>query len=150
MPIFGVRTMEDFYRARALTASNVIVGIVAGMGFMGLLLAVVGLYALVAHAVAQRTREIGIRLAVGARPGNVLRMVMRHGLSLSIAGIALGLAAAAAMNGLLRAAFPVSSGVNPMLFLFVVPALLAVTLAAALIPAQRAARIDPLIAIRQE
>jgi len=150
MPMFGVRTMSDFYRARALTASNVIVGIVAGMGFMGLLLALVGLYALVAHAVAQRTREIGIRLAVGARPGNVLMMVMRHGLLLSVAGIALGLAAAAAMNGLLRAAFPVSSGVNPVLFLFVVPAVLAVTLVAALIPAQRAARIDPLIAIRQE
>ena len=150
MPMFGVRTMEDFYRARALTTSNVIVGIVAGMGVMGLLLALVGLYALVAHAVAQRTREIGIRLAVGARPGNVLMMVMRHGLLLSIGGIALGLTAAAAMNGLLRAAFPVSSGVNPSLFLFVVPAVLAVTLAAALIPAQRAARIDPLIAIRQE
>ena len=75
---------------------------------------------------------------------------MWHGVALSIAGIALGLAAAAAMNGLLRAAFPVSSGVNPTLFLFVVPALLSVTLAAALIPAQRAARIDPLIAIRQE
>jgi predicted permease len=150
MPMFGVRTMTDFYRARALTSSNVIVGIVAGMGLMGLLLALVGLYALVAHAVAQRTREIGIRLAVGARPGNVLMMVMRHGLLLSLGGIALGLLAAAAMNNLLRVAFPVSSGVNPSLFLFVVPAVLAVTLAAALIPAQRAARIDPLIAIRQE
>ena len=115
-----------------------------------MLLALVGLYALVAHAVSQRTREIGIRMAVGARPGNVLRMVMRHGLLLSIAGIAAGLAAAAAMNGLLRAAFPVSSGVNPALFLFVVPAVLAVTLVAAFIPAQRAARIDPLIALRQE
>jgi len=150
MPIFSVRTMEDFYRARAVTVSNVIVGTVAGMGSMGLLLALVGLYALVAHAVSQRTREIGIRMAVGARPGNVLRMVMRHGLLLSIAGIALGLAAAAAMNNLLRVAFPVSSGVNPGIFLFVVPALLAVTLLAALIPAQRAARIDPLIALRQE
>jgi putative ABC transport system permease protein len=150
MPIFSVRTMEDFYRARAITVSNVIVGTVAGMGSMGLLLALVGLYALVAHAVSQRTREIGIRMAVGARPGNVLRMVMRHGLLLSIAGIAAGLAAAAAMNGLLRAAFPVSSGVNPALFLFVVPAVLAVTLVAAFIPAQRAARIDPLIALRQE
>jgi predicted permease len=150
MPVFGVRTMEDFYRARALTSSNVIVGVVAGMGLMGLLLALVGLYALVAHAVAQRTREIGIRLAVGARPGNVLMMVMRHGLVLSLGGIALGLLAAAAMNNLLRVAFPVSSGVNPGLFLFVVPAVLAVTLAAALIPAQRAARIDPLIAIRQD
>ena len=150
MPIFSVRTMEDFYRARAITVSNVIVGTVAGMGSMGLLLALVGLYALVAHAVSQRTREIGIRMAVGARPGNVLRMVMRHGLLLSIGGIMLGLAAAAAMNGLLRAAFPVSSGVNPSLFLFVIPAVLAVTLIAALIPAQRAARIDPLIALRQE
>jgi len=150
MPIFSVRTMEDFYRARAITVSNVIVGTVAGMGSMGLLLALVGLYALVAHAVSQRTREIGIRMAVGARPGNVLRMVMRHGLLLSIAGIAAGLAAAAAMNGLLRAAFPVSSGVNPALFLFVVPAVLAVTLVAAFIPAHRAARIDPLIALRQE
>jgi predicted permease len=150
MPMFSVRTMEDFYRARAVTVSNVIVGTVAGMGSMGLLLALVGLYALVAHAVSQRTREIGIRMAVGARPGNVLRMVMRHGLSLSLAGIALGLVIAAAMNNLLRAAFPVSSGVNPALFLFVVPAVLAVTLVAAFIPARRAARIDPLIALRQE
>jgi predicted permease len=150
MPIFGVRTMASFYRARAITTSNVIVGAVAGMGFMGLLLALVGLYALVAHAVSQRTREIGIRMAVGARPGNVLRMVLRHGILLSLAGVALGLAAAAAMNNLLRAAFPVSSGVNPGLFLFVVPALLAVTLGAALIPAQRAARIDPLIALKQD
>jgi ABC-type antimicrobial peptide transport system permease subunit len=150
MPMFGVRTMADFYRARALTASNVIVGIVAGMGSMGLLLALIGLYALVAHSVAQRTREIGIRLAVGARPTNVLMMVMRHGLLLSAAGLALGLVAAAAMNNLLRAAFPVSSGVNPGLFAFVVPALLLVTLAAALIPARRASRIDPLISLRQE
>ena len=150
MPMFGVRTMEDFYRARAVTISNVIVGTVAGMGSMGLLLALVGLYALVTHAVNQRTREIGIRLAVGARPANVLRMVMRHGLLLSLTGIALGLAAAGAMNGLLRAAFPISSGVNLGLFIAVVPALLAVTLVAALIPAQRASRIDPLIAIRQE
>jgi predicted permease len=150
MPMFGVRTMEDFYRARALTASNVIVGVVAGMGSMGLLLALVGLYALVAHAVAQRTREIGIRMAVGARPGNVLGMVMRHGLLLSLAGITLGLAMAAAMNTLLRAAFPVSSGVSAGLFAVVVPALLAVTLTAALIPARRASRIDPLIALRQE
>ncbi len=150
MPMFGVRTMEDFYRARALTSSNVIVGIVAGMGFMGLLLALIGLYALVAHAVAQRTREIGIRLAVGARPGSMLMMVMRHGLVLSIAGLALGLAAAAAMNNLLRAAFPVSSGVGMELFAMVVPALLVVTLSAALIPARRASRIDPLISLRQE
>jgi predicted permease len=150
VPLFGVRTMESFYRARAITTSNVIVGAVAGMGLMGLLLALVGLYALVAHAVGQRTREIGIRMAVGARPGNVLRMVLRHGILLSIAGIALGLVAAAAMNNLLRAAFPVSSGVNPGLFLFVVPALLAVTIVAALIPAQRAARIDPLIALKQD
>jgi predicted permease len=150
MPIFGVRTMEDFYRARAVTVSNVIVGIVAGMGSMGLLLALVGLYALVAHSVNQRTREIGIRMAVGARPGNVLGMVMRHGLLLSVAGIALGLGTAAAMNNLLRAAFPVSSGVAPGLFLLAVPALLAVTLIAALIPATRASRIDPLIALRQE
>jgi predicted permease len=150
MPMFGVRTMADFYRARALTASSVIVGIVAGMGSMGLLLALIGLYALVAHAVAQRTREIGIRLAVGARPGNVLMMVMRHGLFLSLAGLALGLMASAAMNNLLRAAFPVSSGVGPWLFASVVPVLLVVTLSATFIPARHASRIDPLIALRQE
>jgi putative ABC transport system permease protein len=150
IPVFSVRTMEGFYRARAITTSNVIVGAVAGMGLMGLLLALVGLYALMAHAVSQRTREIGIRMAVGARPGNVLQMVLRHGALLSIAGIALGLAAAAAMNNLLRVAFPVSSGVNLGLFLFVVPALLAVTLVSALIPAQRAARIDPLMALKQD
>ena len=150
MPIFSVRTMEDFYRARAVTISTVIVEAVAGMGFLGLLLALVGLYALVAHAVNQRTREIGIRMAVGARPGDVLRMVLRHGLLLSLAGIAVGLATSAGMNNLLRAAFPVSSGVNPGLVAVVVPAILAVTLAAALIPARRAARIDPLITLKQD
>ena len=150
MPVYSVRTMEDFYRARALTVSKVIVGVVAGMGGMGLLLALVGLYALVAHSVNQRTREIGIRMAVGARPGDVLRMVLRHGLLLSLAGIAFGIATSAGMNSLLRAAFPVSSGVNPGLFLFVVPAILTVTLAAALVPARRAARIDPLVSLKQD
>jgi len=150
MPVFGVRTMSDFYRARALTISNVIVGTVAGMGSMGLLLALVGLYALVAASVNQRTREIGIRMAVGAPPGAVLTMVLRHGLVLSIGGVALGLVAAYGLNGLLRAAFPASGGLNTAVVVIVVPAVLVVALVASLIPARRAARVDPLMALRQE
>ena len=138
--MFGVRTMADFYRARALTASNVIVAIVGGMGVMGLLLAVVGLYALVAHAVAQRTREIGIRLAVGARPGNVLMMVMRHGLLLSIVVVQ-------AINA--SGAIPYSQfTVNLRVFGFAILMSIVFGLMSGVYPAWRMSRLHPVDALK--
>jgi predicted permease len=152
MPAFDVRTMEDFYRASAESVSNLLIQMVGGMGTMGLALSIVGLYGLVAYSVNRRTREIGIRMAIGAQSGSVLRLVMRHGLLLAGGGTLLGVIASAATGGLLRAAFPFPQvpAVDVLTYVIVVPTLLAVTLLAAYIPARRAARIDPLRALRQD
>jgi macrolide transport system ATP-binding/permease protein len=152
MPVFGVQTMDDFYRASALNVANMMIQTVGAMGLIGLVLSVVGLYGLVAYAVNRRTREIGIRMAVGAQSGAVLRMVMRHGLLLAGIGTMLGVIASAAAGGLLRAVFPFPNipAVDVMTYIIVVPTLLGVTLLAAYLPARRAARIDPLLALRQE
>ena len=152
MPVFGVQTMADFYRASSVSLSNLLIEVVGGMGAMGLALSIVGLYGLVAYAVNRRTREIGIRMAVGAQSGAVMRMVMRHGLLLAGGGTLLGVLASAATGGLLRRAFPFPNvaSVDIVTYALVVPTLLAVTLLAAYIPARRAARIDPLRALRQD
>jgi predicted permease len=148
--ITGVWTMEEFYKGNAIGLSRYLTGIVGGMGLVGLGLAMVGLYGLVAYTVSRRTREIGIRMAVGAQPVSVLGMVMRHGAALVGAGAVLGLSLTVALTGLLRGMFPSTAGVDIGVYALVVPLLLAVTLVAALVPALRAARIDPLSALRQE
>ena len=154
MPVFGVRTMEDFYYWRATYIARLLSGSVAVMGAMGVTLAVVGLYGLVAYAASRRTREIGIRMAIGAQPRAVLRMVLGYGFVLSICGLVAGAAGSLAigrllpvvLNGLERA----EGGVDGVTMLIVVPLLVSVTLLATYVPARRAARIDPLVALRQD
>ena len=150
MPVFGVRTMEHFYFSRAIYTSRLIVGSVASMGSMGLILALIGLYGLVAYSAGRRTREIGIRMAVGAQPWSVLRMVLRQGLVLSASGVAVGLMTSAATGGLLRSAFPSQGSIDLGTYALVVPALVVVTLLAAYIPARRAAAVDPVAALRAD
>jgi macrolide transport system ATP-binding/permease protein len=150
VPITGVWTMEEFYDGNAATLTRYLTGVVGGMGLVGLGLAMVGLYGLVAYTVSRRTREIGIRMAIGAEPGSVLRMVVRHGTWLVAVGAVLGLSLTIAVRGLLQGVFPSSASVELGIFALVVPALLVVTLVAALVPALRAARIDPLAALREE
>ncbi|HVQ12279.1 MAG TPA: FtsX-like permease family protein, partial [Vicinamibacterales bacterium] len=152
MPVLAVRTMEDFFQATTVIFSTVIVRIIAGMGAMGLALALIGLYGLVAYSVSRRTREIGIRVAVGANPHAVLRMVLHHGLLLAFCGTGAGLLGSVAMRGVVRAVFPFEDATNLDLttHLLVVPALFVITLVAAYVPARRASRIDPLMALRQE
>ena len=150
VPITGVWTMEDFYEGNTATLTRYLTRVVGGMGLVGLGLAMVGLYGLVAYAVSRRTREIGIRMAIGAQPGSVLGLVMRQGMLLVAIGGALGLALTVGVSGLLRGIFPSSAGVELGVYALVVPALLLVTLLAAFVPALRAARIDPLAALRQD
>jgi putative ABC transport system permease protein len=150
-PIFNVHTMEEFYQMRTLTIFNVIIGTIAAMGIMGLGLSIVGLYGLVAYAVSRRTREIGIRMAIGAGRTAVLQMMLRQGLVLAVAGLAIGLLASAGAERLLQAAFPNGdSAFHPMALVLVAPAVLAVTFLAAYIPARRASRLDPMKALRYE
>jgi putative ABC transport system permease protein len=149
MPIFNVRTMEALYRMRAISIFNVLIGTVASLGLMGLGLAIVGLYGLVAYAVSRRTREIGIRMAIGANQRDVLHLVLRHGVLLAGVGLAVGLVASVGAGRVLNAVF----GGNERDFgalLLVIPIVASVTSLAAYIPARRAARIDPTHALRQE
>jgi putative ABC transport system permease protein len=150
MPITGMRTMEEFYAGNATSIVRALTGVTGTMGLLGLLLALIGLYGLVAYAAARRTREIGIRMAVGAQSGSVLRMVLRHGFWLAAAGVVLGVVGSVAVGGLLRGVFPSAGTIDLATYVLVVPLLVAVTLLAAYIPARRAARIDPLVALRQE
>jgi predicted permease len=151
MPVFDVRTMDELYGGNAVGLTRLLVETVAGMGSMALAMAIIGLYGLVAYSVSQRTREIGIRVAVGAHPTSVLRMVLRHGLLLAVGGILAGSIGSVAMRGVLRAAFPFPHAGNLGLttYAVVVPALLVITLLAAYVPARRASRIDPLMALRE-
>ena len=149
MPILSIRTMEAFYDANAKNLNRVAVRTIAAMGAMGLLLALIGLYGLMAHAVSRRTREIGIRMAVGAMPGSVVWMFLRQGTLPSTGGVLSGVVASAAVGGLIQSSFPGTGG-DIVTYLLVVPLIVVVVALAAYIPARRAARIDPLLALRQE
>ena len=115
----------------------------------GLLLAMIGLYGLVAYSVSRRTCEFGIRMAIGAESGQVLWMVMRQGLWLSLSGIAIGLVMSLGASPVLKAALGPQDG-DPASFVLVSVVLLAVTLLAAYVPALRASRVAPMKALRYE
>jgi ABC-type antimicrobial peptide transport system permease subunit len=146
-----VRTIEEFYRMRVVTAFNVVIGTVAAMGMMGLGLSIVGLYGLVAYGVSRRTKEIGIRMAIGAGQSNVLSMVLRQGMRLAAIGLFIGLLASEGARRLLAAAFGDAGRESDVVpFLVVAAIVLAVTLFAAYVPARRAARVNPIVALRTE
>ena len=136
---------------RAVSIFNVLVSTVAAMGVMGLGLSIVGLYGLVAYTVSRRTREIGIRMAIGATAPTVLRMVLRQGVALALAGLILGLVGSVGAGELLAAAFPSGADQSDFLSLaLVAPVVLAVTVLATYIPARRASRVNPMDALRYE
>lgn len=148
-PVYGIRTMEDFYRARAVNTTNYIVETVGGLGMMGLVLALVGLYGLVAYSVSRRTREFGIRMAIGAQSSQVLRMVLMQGLKLSLTGIAIGLVLSVGAGKLLQSVF-LSTSSDPAIYISVPLVLFVVTMLSALAPALRASKVDPMRALRYE
>jgi predicted permease len=122
----------------------------AAMGALGLILAVVGVYGVVSYGVAQRTREIGIRMAMGAKPFDILRLVLRQGVTLVAVGVLAGLALTLALTSILRRVLLMSSATDPFAFIGVTLLLAAVALAACYIPARRAMRVDPMNALRHE
>jgi macrolide transport system ATP-binding/permease protein len=148
-PVYDVRTMSDFYQMRAISVPTMINEVVGTMGLIGLLLAMVGLYGLVTYSVARRTREIGIRMAIGADRASVVRMVLRQGLVLALTGLAMGLVASIAAETGVNAVFS-STRRDPLACLIVASALLAVTVLAAWVPARRASRVDPTSTLRYD
>ncbi len=150
LPISELRTYDDLYRYHAVDGPGVAIKLVGTLGAVGLVLAITGLYGLVAYNVSRRTREIGIRMAIGADPGSVLRLMMGKGLVLVGIGTAIGLAMGFAVERLMKSMLFNTGGVDLVAYAVVVPAMLAATVLAAWIPARRAARIAPTIALRYE
>jgi len=150
MPASVVRTMEEFYYGSAVAAITQFVRIVGGLGVIGVVLAMVGLYGLVSYTARRRTREIAVRMAIGAQPRSILQMILRHGLLLAASGTVLGVIGSIAAGRLLGALIPNAQGIDVGTYLLVVPTLVMITAVAALIPAWRAARVDPLVALRTE
>ncbi|MBL8173917.1 MAG: ABC transporter permease [Bryobacterales bacterium] len=148
-PIYDVRTMEEFYDMRAVRITALIAQVIGISGLMGLVLALTGLYGLISYSVSRRTREIGIRIAIGAGRDGVLRMVLRQGMTLASIGLALGMLGGVGAGFAMKAAFQMEA-VDWVTMILVPLLLLAVTAIATLIPARRAAAIDPMRALRWE
>jgi ABC-type antimicrobial peptide transport system permease subunit len=124
--------------------------LVTVFGGMGLLLAAIGLYGVIAFSVARRAREIGIRMAIGARPGSVLTMIMRQGLVLAVAGLAVGFALAAAATKMVAGALYQVSATDPVSWTLAAIFVIGVAALANYIPAQRAMRLEPSRVLRSE
>lgn len=151
IPVFSSMTMQDLYTKRAVKTPNIIVEAVSGMGAMGLILAVVGLYGSIAYSVSRRTREIGIRMAIGADHREVLRMVLKQGFVIALAGTAFGLVLGFIAWRLVQSQILSSFGsISFLLFPAVAVPLVAIAMLATCAPARRASRIDPMRALREE
>jgi len=150
LPMLETRTYEDLYHYAAVEGPGIAIGVVGTMGAVGLLLAIAGLYGLVAYNVSRRTREIGIRMALGAGSSDVLRLVMGRGLVLVGMGTAIGLAMGFAVEQLFNSTLFNAGGVDIVAYVVVVPSLFVVTMLAAYVPARRASRIAPTQALRYE
>jgi putative ABC transport system permease protein len=149
LPVSNLRTMEDVVssnraRPRFLTL------VLALFSSVALVLAALGIYGVISYLVAQSTSEIGIRMALGAQPADVLRMIGGAGLRLALAGTAIGGAGALLLTRFLRGLLFGINSADPLTFAAMVLVLAAVTLAACYVPARRASKVDPLVAIRYE
>ena len=149
-PIYNVRTLSSFYEQRAISVVVMLTQMVATMGLLGLTLALVGLYGLIAYSVSRRTQEIGIRMAIGASKAEVVKMVLRQGLALVLGGVLAGGAISFLVARLLTAGLVGLGAPNPITYVVVPVALVLITMAACYIPARRASLIDPIRALRYE
>jgi putative ABC transport system permease protein len=148
-PVFQLRTMEQVraFSISVYSFSSISIGIFA---VIALLLAVIGIYGVMSYAVTQRTQEIGIRMALGARGLDVLKLVVRNGMSLALVGVAVGLAGAYALTRLLSSLLVGVTPTDVLTFSTVTLGLLLVALSACYVPARRATKVDPMVALRYE
>jgi predicted permease len=149
LPVAAPRTMKDLY-SQSLERTSFTLTMLSIAGAMALLLGLVGIYGVIAYAVSQRRREIGIRLALGAESARLKRMFLRHGLTLAITGVAIGLPAAVGLMRLMKSLLFGVSALDPLAFAAASAALVLAAALASFLPARRAAAVDPVEALRVE
>lgn len=147
--LFGTETMDQIV-ARSLASRRFAMILLAAFAALALLLASIGIYGVISYIVGQRTHEIGIRIALGAQPSDVLKIILGHGVRLALIGVAIGLAASAGVTRLMSKILYGVSSVDPLTFVSVAIVLTIVALTACYIPARRAMRVDPIVALRYE
>ena len=149
LPLFDVKTLTEHMRF-ALFPARVAAIVLGVFGLVALLLSAIGIYGITSYAVAQRTHEIGIRMALGAQLGDVLKLVLNHGLKLTLIGAALGIVGAYLTTRAITAVLYGVSATDPLTFISVSVLLIGVALLACYVPARRATKVDPLVALRNE
>jgi predicted permease len=149
VPASNIKTMEQYLSA-SVSPRRFNLWLLTVFAAAALILATVGIYGVMSYSVAQRTREIGIRMALGAQRSDILRMVVGHGMLLAVAGLAVGLAGALALSRLMGGLLYQVSATDPATYILLTFFLLLVTLAACLVPARRATKVDPMVALRHE
>jgi hypothetical protein len=149
LPLASVRTVQEVYdKSVARTSFTLVMLGIAGA--MALVLGIIGIYGVISYTVSQRQREIGIRLALGAQGEDVVHLVLRQGTRLALVGVVIGIAAALGLTPLMRSLLFGVTAQDPQTFAAVAVLLIFVALLACYIPARRATRIDPLVALRYE
>jgi putative ABC transport system permease protein len=149
LPVFGVRTLDSVV-SESLASRRFAMRLIVFFAATALLLAGVGIYGVMAYFVSQRTREIGIRVALGAAPRHISRLILGRGMALTATGIALGIIGAAAFTRFLSTLIFGVAPMDPLTFVMGAAVLGGVALAACYIPARRAMRVDPMVALRYE
>jgi putative ABC transport system permease protein len=149
VPTGSIRTMDQVL-AHSLALRNFMMFLLSLFATLALTLATVGIYGVISYAVSQRTREIGVRMALGAHPRDVLRLILGEGLKLVFAGAALGVVFALLATRFISTMIYGVSATDPLIFLSVITLLVVVSLAACYVPARRAMRVEPIVALRYE
>jgi ABC-type antimicrobial peptide transport system permease subunit len=149
LPLHNVATMEQIV-SKSIADPRFYSLLLGAFSALALILAVAGIYSVISYSVAQRTHEIGIRMALGAQSGAILRLVVRQGMALTLAGLAIGLGGAFALTRVLSEFLYQVSVTDPATFALLSLSLAAIALLACWIPARRATKVDPLVALRRE
>jgi putative ABC transport system permease protein len=149
LPLTGIKTQAE-QADQSLRMERLFARLLSFFGSLALLLAAIGLYGVMAYSVAQRTREIGIRVALGAQAGNVLRLVIGQGMVLALIGVVVGIGGAIGLTRLMKTLLYGVGATDPLTFTVIALVLTLVALLACYIPARRATKVDPMVALRYE